>query len=116
MAENCIIETSFALALPIAESVQVNFLNEVRQNLCGVTLAGWNVPQALWGHSTLDYTIAGPASGAYMQRLLPWYQPIVFKQGIFNIRGNSSAGLVLGNIYFPYQILGYAMQGLPNAP
>jgi hypothetical protein len=116
MAENCVIESSFSVALPVGQSVQVDFLNEVGQNLDGVTLAGWNVPQALWGTGLFDYTIAGPASGAYMQRMLPWSQPLIFKQGVFDIRGNSSADLVIGNLYFRYQILGYMMQGLPNAP
>jgi hypothetical protein len=116
MAENAVIESALAIALPPSESVQVDFLNEVRQNLDGVTLAGWNVPQALWGTGIWGYTVVGPASGAYMQRQLPWSQPLVFKQGIFNIRGNSSASMVIGNLYFRYQILGYMMQGLPNAP
>jgi hypothetical protein len=116
MSENCVIESAFGVALPPGESVQVDFLNEIGQNLDGVTLAGWNVPQALWGTGLFDYTVAGPASGAYMQRILPWSQPLVFKQGVFNIRGNSSTGLVIGNLYFRYQILGYMMQGLPNAP
>jgi hypothetical protein len=48
--------------------------------------------------------------------MLPWSQPLIFKQGVFDIRGNSSADLVIGNLYFRYQILGYMMQGLPNAP
>jgi hypothetical protein len=116
MAENCIIESAFGIALPVGASVQVDFLNEVGQNLDGVTLAGWNVPQALWGTGLFDYTVAGPASGAYMQRMLPWSQPLVFKQGVFNIRGNSSGDLVIGNLYFRYQVLGYMMQGLANAP
>lgn len=115
MAENKIVETSIGIALPTQAAVQINFLNEVRQPLDGVTLSGWGTNQPLWGTGIYGYTVGGAYSGAFMQRGLSWSRPLVFKQGVFNIRGASDPDLVLGNLYFRYQVLGYFMQALPNA-
>jgi hypothetical protein len=115
MSENCIIESSIMVALPPGEQVQIDFLNEVGQNLDGVAVAGYVIPQAYWGDGTWGNDIwggtwLGPDQGTIRQRQIPWTTPLVFKQGTVNIRGLSSSGIVLGNLYLRYQVQGYLLE------
>lgn len=114
MAENTIIESAFMVALPPGQQVQVNFLNETRVNLDGVAIAGLQIEASLsspWGGPI--YT--GPDTGVIRQRQVPWTVPLIFKQGSVNVRGNSDPGIVVGNFYMRYQILGYLLE-VPQIP
>ena len=110
MAENTIIESAIMVALQPDEQTQIDFLDEIRGPLDGVTLRGLNVPPALWGTSYFGITLTGPDPGTIRQRQIPWNMPLVFKQGRVNIRGLSSGTVILGNFYMRYQVLGYLLQ------
>ena len=110
MSENVIIESSIMVALQSDEQIQVDFLDEIRGPLDGVTVRGLNVPPALWGTAIFEITLTGPDPGTIRQRQLPWHLPLVFKQGRVNIRGLSSRTICLGNFYMRYQVLGYLLQ------
>jgi hypothetical protein len=114
MAENTIIESAFMVALPPGQSVQVNFLDETRVNLDGVTLAGFVIEPSLsspWGGPIFT----GPDTGVIRQRQIPWTVPLVFKQGSVNIRFVADPNIVIGNFYMRYQILGYLLE-VPQIP
>jgi hypothetical protein len=118
MAENEITESAVMVALPPGESVQVDFLNEIRANLDGVRVDGLVIPPSYFGEAQWGVTFISPDSGTIRQRQLDWTTPIVFKQGTVNIRGNSSPGIVIGNLYLRYEILGYLLERpqTPDAP
>jgi hypothetical protein len=118
MAENTIIESAIMVALQPDELVQIDFLEEIRGLLDGVTLRGLNVPPALWGTSLWGVALTGPDPGTIRQRQIPWNIPLVFKQGRVNIGGFSSKTIALGNFYMRYQVLGYLLQvpQIPAAP
>jgi len=115
MAENTIIESAIMVALQPDEQTQIDFLDEIRGPLDGVTLRGLNVPPALWGTAIFGWTLTGPDPGTIRQRQIPWTIPLVFKQGRVNIRGLSSKTITLGNFYMRYQVLGYLLQ-VPQIP
>jgi hypothetical protein len=103
------------VALPPGEQVQIDFLNEVRENLDGVAVAGYVIPDAywgdgIWGNDIWGNTWIGPDLGSIRQRQIPWTKPLVFKQGTVNIRGLASASMVLGNLYLRYQVQGYLLE------
>jgi len=110
MAENTIIESAIMVALQPDEQAQIDFLDEIRGPLDGVTLRGLNVPEALWGTAYFGITLTGPDPGTIRQRQIPWNIPLVFKQGRVNIRGLASKTVILGNFYMRYQVLGYLLQ------
>jgi len=115
MSENTIIESAIMVALQPLEQTQIDFLDEIRGPLDGVTLRGLDVPEALWGRAIFGVTLTGPDPGTIRQRQIPWTLPLVFKQGRVNIRGLSSATVTLGNFYMRYQVLGYLLQ-VPQIP
>jgi len=115
MSENTIIESAIMVALQPDELTQIDFLDEIRGPLDGVTLRGLDVPEALWGTAIFGVTLTGPDPGTIRQRQIPWTLPLVFKQGRVNIRGLSSATVTLGNFYMRYQVLGYLLQ-VPQIP
>jgi hypothetical protein len=101
------------VALPPEESVQVDFLNEVRAPIDGYTMPGFIIPEGVWGQAIWGTTYLGPDSGLIRQRQVMWTQPIVFKQGRVNIRGVCSSGITLGNFYMRVQVDGY-LQEIPQ--
>jgi len=115
MSMNTIIESSVMVALPPGEQVQINFLTETRDVPDGVAVAGLVVPVAIWGQAIWGVTWTGPDSGVIRQRQIPWTVPLVFKQGRVNMRGLSSAGLAIGNLYLRFQVQGN-MQEVPQIP
>jgi hypothetical protein len=104
------------VAIQPDEQTQINFLDEIRGPLNGVTLRGLDIPEALWGAAIFGVTLTGPDPGTIRQRQIPWSIPLVFKQGRVNIRGLSSSTITLGNFYMLYQkTQGYPVQ-VPQIP
>ena len=116
MANNAIIQSAAMVALPPGQQMQINFLNETRGILNGVAIAGFDIPPALYGQAIFGQTFLGPDSGVIRQRRVPWTAPIIFKQGSVNIRGVSDPGIIVGNFYMRYQILGYMLEEIYIPP
>lgn len=113
MEMNAIIETCLAANFPTNTAVTAVVMDE-EAVLDTVSMVGAGTAATIWGAFTW-----GPPSvwlggqGIYRQRAVQWHLPIVFKQGSMQFTGNSQAGLVMGNLYIRYQILGYTLQAGP---
>lgn len=70
------------------------------------TIAG-DASGSIWGTFLWGAALWGGLAGAFLQRAIDWYLPLVFRQGLFIITGQSAANVRIGNLYMLYQILGY---------
>ncbi len=109
MAENAIVESSIALALPGGYTLTVSAANDqgLPLNTVGIVTAGM---ATIWGAFNWG---AAPWSGgqaALRQYQVPWTNPLVFKQATQTLTGVSTAGVKIGNSYFKHQQLGYLLQ------
>jgi hypothetical protein len=113
-AMNTFIESTIMVALPPGQSIQVDFLDETRVNLDGVTIAGFVIEPSLsspWGGPIFT----GPDTGVIRQRQIPWTVPLVFKQGSLNVRFVADPNIVIGNFYIHDLVAGYMIQ-VPQIP
>jgi hypothetical protein len=62
--------------------------------------------QAVWGAFNWGAAPWSRGLSTFMQRLLPWTTPIVFKQGYFQVSGASQRGVKVGPYYGKRQVLG----------
>lgn len=112
MEMNAIIETNLAANFPTNTAVTVTVSDE-QSVLDTVSMSGSGTPPTVWGAFVWGAATWLGGSGIFRQRAVQWHLPIVFKQGSMRFTGNSSAGLVMGNLYIRYQILGYTLQAGP---
>lgn len=111
MEMNDVTEATLGMALSIESSVTVVAMNSAGNTLDTLTIDGPAGVETIWGAfiwGEADWLEANPF---YQQYLLPWHQPIVFKQLSLSVAGASSFGIAIGNLYLRYQILGYVLQG-----
>lgn len=62
--------------------------------------------QSIWGAFTWGVGAWSRGLSTFMQRLLPWTVPIIFKQGYLQVTGASQRGVKVGPYYGKRQILG----------
>lgn len=103
---NALGETNIAMSLPRNAIISVWAFDETGQQLDTVQFQG-SVAGAIWNAFTWGAAVWGQLSGFFKQYLIPWSQPIVFKQMKIRIVGASAMGTVISNLYFKYQPLGY---------
>jgi hypothetical protein len=63
----------------------------------------------IWGSFIWGAAKWGAGATNPQQWPIYWTIPLLFKQLLLNISGNSGTGLLLGNIYMKYQELGYSL-------
>lgn len=108
MAMNAIVQSSIGMQIPGGTSITVQSLNEVGLNLDTVSINSGPASTMTWGSSTWGSpTNWGSSMGYFQQWLVNWTQPLVFKQMSVVVTGPSEQGLLIGNTYLKYQILGY---------
>ncbi len=112
MAENAIVEATVALAIPNHDQINVYFVNEAGVLLSAARPIFGSVIDPLWGQVIWGEFTWGPGRGFLRQYPIFWDRPLVFKQGQVLVNGQSGLGMVFGNVYLRYQILGYLMQEL----
>lgn len=110
MSANMIVETSIGAALPQNETLSVLISDEQGNQINQIALSGGQASGSIW--DSFDWGAAdwGAAQSAFDQYQLEWDQPLIFKQMSLRMTGQSMAGLVLGNLYFRYQPLGYLLK------
>lgn len=112
MAENAVVETTTALALPSQTNVTVLAVNETGNTLNMSQITGAAITGATWGSSTWGAFVWQAASGSLRQYDIPWTAPLVFKQMTLIYSGFSVASFAIGNVYMKYRPLGYRLQAM----
>lgn len=112
MAMHAIVETAIATNYPPQAQVTIVAMDETMSVLDTVFQAGSGTAATVWGAFLWGAAPWFGGTGVMKQRLIAWHIPIVFKQGAFQISGNSLGGLVLGNLYLRYQELGYLLENV----
>ncbi len=107
MAGNSMVETNLACTLPPEQQLTVIAQDESSAVLGQITISGPMLPATIWDSFTWGGAVWGGSTGYFHQESLPWTAPLVFKQITLRETTAAAAGLVLGNIYLRYQILGY---------
>lgn len=110
MRMNAVNQTTIALALPASQSVTVQALDEQGNSLGSVMVSGSGVAPALWGTGVWGSMVWGSGGAMLAQQLVPWEDPLVFKQMAIRITGASIAEFAIGNLYFEFQKLAYLLQ------
>lgn len=113
MAENAIVESAVAIALPLNQTINVIALDEVGRSLNAVVVTGEAPLGSLWGGFNWGQAVWGGGAFGYEQLRIPWTIPLVFKQMSVRMTGTSAANVAIGPFYMHYQILGYMLQRIP---
>lgn len=106
-AANQVIETALGLTMPTTQAITVTAFDETGATLAYVPLSGTGDPGTIWNSFTWGGAPWGGAIAAYRQYAVNWPNPVVFKQASVQVNGQSASGFVIGNLYAPYQVLGY---------
>lgn len=112
MAENCIVESLFGLALPPGSQGTLGVFNEAGVQLDQLTIMGPTANPTGWGSFNWGQAPWGAPLGFFAQYDLPWHLPLVFKQMYLTLNGYLTAGMMFGNLYYRYQTLGYRLQAM----
>lgn len=110
MAENAVVETAAALALPNNSTITIQALDENGNSLDQIVMSGPSVAPPIWGAVNWGSFVWGGSASILMQRQIPWTQPLVFKQMSLTITGESMSSLAIGDLFLRYEILGYLIQ------
>lgn len=114
-AENAIIESSVAVAIQPATSINVSFTNETGEVLDSLSIAGPPNAPTIWGQFNWGQAKWGSPLGDLRQWRCNWHMPLVFKQGQIQLTGVSGGAVSVGNLYTQVTRLGYRMQNLAQA-
>ena len=112
MSMHAIVEATIAANYPPQVQVTIVAMDEMLTVLATVFQAGSGMAGTVWGAFLWGGAPWFGGTGVMKQRLIAWPLPIVFKQGSFQVSGNSLGGLVLGNLYLRYQELGYLLENV----
>lgn len=107
LAANQIIQSALGLTLPSTQALTVTAFDDTGDTLGLVSVSGNGDPGSIWNAFNWGAATWGAAITPFRQYELPWPAPLVFKQMAVQINGQSVGGLVIGNFYAKYQILGY---------
>lgn len=111
MAENAVVETTLMFALPAANQISVGFNSDEGIILDSQILFGIQKGPSLYNVTNWGQGYWGSAGApSLLQRQIKWSRPLVFKQGAMTAAGLCCAGLVLGDAFIRYQILGYLLE------
>lgn len=108
MAANQIIQSNLGMTLPASQSITILPLDEGGVTLDTISVAGSGMSGAIWNSFLWGTGIWGGTVTPYREYLLPWHVPLVFKQMMVRIVGQSQSGFSIGNFYTDYQITGYS--------
>jgi hypothetical protein len=109
MAENSMIETAVACAMPGGYNLTLTAADETNSPIATAMLSNIGAI-TVWGSFTWGSGLWQGSTGVLKQRRIPWPIPIVFKQASLSITGQSLSGVKLGNCYFKYETLGYLLE------
>lgn len=109
MAENAMVETTVAAALPGGYTLIVSALDESGSVFSSSSIVTTG-STTIWGAFLWGGAVWGGSSNGLKQYRIPWAAPLVFKQASFMLTGNSSGGVKLANNYFKFEKLGYLLQ------
>lgn len=111
MAENAIVESALMLALPVGSQAAISAIADDGTALDSQIIQGFGGKATIWGQFIWGEAFWGGAGvPPLIQRQIPWSQPLVFKQAGFTVSVNAGPGIVLGDLYLRYQILGYLLE------
>lgn len=113
MAMNSVVEMTMMLALPSGQNITILCLDEEGNILDTVLLSGVTGPSSVFGTAVFGSAIFGGGAAYFEQFQIPWSQPLVFKQMMIRITGNSVRTFAIGNTYTRYEVLGYLLQRQP---
>ena len=91
----------------LGQALTVTAFDDTGATLGLVPISGSGDPGSIWNAFNWGAATWGAAITPFRQYELPWPAPLVFKQMAVQINGQSVGGLVIGNFYAKYQILGY---------
>lgn len=102
---NAFEEMQLACALPGGVQISVLAADDTNSPIDQIYAPSAQV-QAVWGAFMWGAGQWSRGLAAFIQRLLPWTTPIIFKQGYFQVTGASQRGVKIGPYYGKRQILG----------
>ena len=107
MCMNKIVLTTLTAAISNQQQVTIQAIDDSGKLLDTVTLSGTSLAGPIWGTSVWgQFQWGGPSSPLYQHPIF-WHLPLIFKQALVQITGNSALGTVLGNLNFQVEQLGY---------
>ena len=110
MCEISMVETTLNAAFDSSTpSFNAAFLDQDDAVVDSITIAITGT-STVWGAFVWGASPWGGALTKLRQRQIPWSKPIVFRRGKLDITGDSSSGLILGDMFMRYQLLGYLQQ------
>lgn len=112
MCEISMVETTLNCAFDSSTpSITAAFLDQDDAVIDSVVMAITGAA-TLWGSFVWGASPWGGALTKLRQKQIPWSAPIVFRRGKLDVTGDSSSGVILGDMFFRYQLLGYLQQNL----
>jgi len=109
MAMNNLAELNVALDVGKSTTITLSVIDEIGTTLDTEIFTGSGQTSAIWGVFRWGVDKWGSASN-FAQAPVSFQEPIVFKQMVVKINGQSVADLVVGNLYMKHQILGYSFE------
>lgn len=108
MAMNSIVESTLMCSLAIGSQLAIVFSDDTDSVLDQIYLGP--APNATtWGVFTWGSAAWQRAITSFIQRRLPWSQPLVFKQAFAQVYGQSAASVKIGSLCLRYKPLGYTV-------
>lgn len=108
-AMNSVVESTLTAALPAQQALTITAADENGNVIGSVVVSGTGQLPTTWGSFTWGAAVWASSQAPMRQIQLPWQAPLVFKQMSLTVTGNALAGLVIGNVYAPYSVLGYLL-------
>lgn len=102
-----VVESTAALSIPFGSTFNVIATNEVGDILNQLVIVNGAAANTIWDAFNWGAADWGGATPPFMEWPVPWTEPLVFKQMQVLFNGSSMAGVIIGNVYTRYEVLGY---------
>lgn len=99
------------IALPVGDQAAILAIADDGTFLNSIIIFGVGGTATIWGQFIWGQAYWGAqGSPPLIQRQLKWTATLVFKQMAVTLSVNAAPGIVVGNLYLRYQILGYLLE------
>jgi hypothetical protein len=110
MAEVSMVETTVNIAFDTTTpSITAEFINADEQTT-DIVVMSISGASSIWGSFVWGVSPWGGALTKLKPKQIPWTDPVVFRRGKLRLSGDSSTGIILGDMYMRYQILEFLQE------
>jgi hypothetical protein len=106
---NALVEMTLACELAEGTTASISCVSDFSVVLDTTTIAGEGT-KTIWGQFNWGAALWGGAGGVFRERSVNWNIPLVFRQMVISVSGQSAFNARVGNLYMKYQRLNYKIQ------